>query len=72
MASYRELLGRVKEEIEEISSTRARDLLSSDASPLFVDVREPDEWEEGHIPQAIHVPSVRPREQAVPPRGGAR
>ncbi len=56
MASYRELLGRVKEEIEEISSTHARDLLSSDASPLFVDVREPDEWEEGHIPHAIHVP----------------
>ena len=23
---------------------------------VFVDVREPDEWEEGHIPDALHLP----------------
>jgi rhodanese-related sulfurtransferase len=23
---------------------------------LFVDVREPDEWEAGHIPGAVHIP----------------
>ena len=55
MASYRELLARVKEEIEEISTIEAHVRLASSAPPLLVDVREPDEWEEGHIPGAIHV-----------------
>ncbi|MCS7006594.1 MAG: molybdopterin-synthase adenylyltransferase MoeB [Thermoleophilia bacterium] len=56
MASYRELLARVREEIEEISTLEAHERLRSPEPPLFVDVREPDEWEEGHIPGAIHVP----------------
>ena len=55
MAGYRELLARVKEEIDEVSSIEAQTLHASPESPLFVDVREPDEWEEGHIPGAIHV-----------------
>jgi molybdopterin/thiamine biosynthesis adenylyltransferase/rhodanese-related sulfurtransferase len=55
MAGYRELLAKVKEEIEEISTIEARERLESSETPLFVDVREPDEWEEGHVPGAIHV-----------------
>ena len=55
MASYRELLAQVKEEIEEISTIEAHERLESSDPPLFVDVREPDEWEEGHIPGALHV-----------------
>jgi molybdopterin/thiamine biosynthesis adenylyltransferase/rhodanese-related sulfurtransferase len=52
MLSYRELLKKTKEEIAEIDAPEARDL--NDA--LFVDVRERDEWEEGHIPGAVFVP----------------
>ena len=59
MAGYRELLARVREEIEEISSTDARERQGSVEPPLFVDVREADEWDEGHIPGAIHVPRGR-------------
>jgi adenylyltransferase/sulfurtransferase len=55
MASYRELLARVRAEIEEISTIDAHERFRSPASPLFVDVREPDEWEEGHIPGAVYV-----------------
>ena len=55
MAGYRELLARVREEIDEISSIDARAIVDSAEAPLFVDVREPDEWEEGHIPGAIYV-----------------
>ena len=54
MAGYRELLARVKEEIEEISTIEAQARLESSESPLFVDVREADEWEEGHIPGAVY------------------
>jgi adenylyltransferase/sulfurtransferase len=54
MATYRELLARLREEIEEISTIEAHERLLSSESPLFVDVREPDEWEEGHIPGALY------------------
>ena len=63
MASYRELLAQVKEEIDEISSTEAQELLASSEPPLFVDVREPDEWEEGHIPGAVYVTRGRLEQQ---------
>jgi sulfur-carrier protein adenylyltransferase/sulfurtransferase len=70
MASYRDLLQRVKEEIDEVDAPRARDLIESD-SPAIVDVRERDEWDEGHLPGAIHIPRgfLESRiEQAVPDR----
>jgi molybdopterin/thiamine biosynthesis adenylyltransferase/rhodanese-related sulfurtransferase len=53
MASYRELLARVRDEIDEISSIEAAGLAET---PLFVDVRERDEWDEGHLPGAVHLP----------------
>jgi len=54
MATYRELLARVKDEIDEISTIEAHERLESSGRPIFVDVREPDEWEEGHVPGAIY------------------
>ncbi|HSF62538.1 MAG TPA: molybdopterin-synthase adenylyltransferase MoeB [Gaiellaceae bacterium] len=54
MATYRELLAQVKSDIEEISTLEAQERLESSDGTLFVDVREPDEWEEGHIPGAIY------------------
>jgi molybdopterin/thiamine biosynthesis adenylyltransferase/rhodanese-related sulfurtransferase len=56
MPSYRELLQQVKSEIDEIDAPQARELIDSPEPPLLVDVREPDEWSEGHIPGAVHVP----------------
>jgi molybdopterin/thiamine biosynthesis adenylyltransferase/rhodanese-related sulfurtransferase len=53
MPTYRDLLQRVKAEIEEISTA---DAAARADGPLFLDVREPDEWEEGHVPGAVHVP----------------
>jgi molybdopterin/thiamine biosynthesis adenylyltransferase/rhodanese-related sulfurtransferase len=55
MSTYRELLQQVKGEIDEVDATRARDILGED-SAVLVDVRERDEWDEGHIPGAVHVP----------------
>jgi len=54
MAGYRELLARVRSEIEEISTIEAHERHTAPDAPLFVDVREPDEWEEGHIPGAVY------------------
>ena len=55
MATYRELLQQVKTEIAEVDASRARELLDEN-DPLVLDVREQDEWDEGHLPGAIHIP----------------
>src|SRR5712691_11335561 len=55
MATYRELLARVKAEIDEVDAVRARELIET-GDPVILDVREQDEWDEGHIPGALHVP----------------
>src|SRR5579862_328960 len=52
MQTYRELLQRVKSEIRELDPREAEAL---DGAAL-VDIREQDEWEQGHIPGAVHVP----------------
>ncbi|MBD0328839.1 MAG: molybdopterin-synthase adenylyltransferase MoeB [Thermoleophilia bacterium] len=68
MATYRELLARLRAEIEEVT---ADDAAASADGPVFVDVREHDEWAEGHIPGAVHVPrgSLESRiERLVPDR----
>ena len=71
MASYRDLLQQVKSEIDEVDVPRARDLLAGAEPPLLVDVRALDEWTEGRIPGAIHLPRgfLESRiEQAAPDR----
>jgi molybdopterin/thiamine biosynthesis adenylyltransferase/rhodanese-related sulfurtransferase len=66
MASYRDLLRQVKDEIDEI---RPREAAGLGDAPLFLDVRERDEWEEGHIPGAVHIPrgSLESRVEATVP-----
>ncbi len=71
MATYRELLSQVRAEIEEVDASSAAPLLDG-ADAVFLDVREREEWDEGHIPGAIHVPrgSLESRiETSVPDRG---
>jgi len=70
MPSYRELLQQVKSEIDEVDAAGARALDGA----LWVDVRELDEWTEGRLPGAIHVPRghLESRiEQAAPDKGQA-
>jgi sulfur-carrier protein adenylyltransferase/sulfurtransferase len=52
MATYRELLKEVKERIVEIDAREAQDLEGA----AWIDVREQDEWDEGHLPGAVHIP----------------
>jgi sulfur-carrier protein adenylyltransferase/sulfurtransferase len=71
MPNYRELLQQVKSEIDEVDVPQARELLDAPDRPLVVDVRELDEWTEGRIPGAIHIPrgNLESRiEQAAPDR----
>jgi molybdopterin/thiamine biosynthesis adenylyltransferase/rhodanese-related sulfurtransferase len=56
MKTYRELLQQVRAEIGEVDAREARELLDAAQPPLFLDVRERDEWVEGFVPGAVHVP----------------
>src|SRR5438067_4934315 len=51
-----QLLQRVKRTIKEIGIDEAYGALQSDQPPLVVDVRERDEFQEGAIKDAVHVP----------------
>ncbi len=55
MATYRELLAQVKDEIDEVPASDVLERLDDADRPLLLDVREQDEWQEGHLPGAIHV-----------------
>lgn len=50
-----EMLTDVRKHIEQISVAEAKAELDS-GKAIFLDVREPDEWEKGHIPNAKHLP----------------
>ena len=52
MSTYRELLSKTKAEISEVDAAGAQALDGA----LWVDVREIDEWEQGHLPGAVLVP----------------
>jgi molybdopterin/thiamine biosynthesis adenylyltransferase/rhodanese-related sulfurtransferase len=68
MPSYRDLLQQVKREIDEVTPS---DAAARADEPVFLDVRERDEWEEGHLPGAVWIPrgNLESRvEQAIPDR----
>ncbi|HLL85718.1 MAG TPA: rhodanese-like domain-containing protein, partial [Thermoleophilaceae bacterium] len=68
MATGAEIIRQVKERIKEVDPREVRDRLAGSPHgasvngggpgerPVVVDVREQHEFEEGHIPGAVHVP----------------
>ena len=56
MPTYRELLAQVKQEIAEIDASALAGELASATPPVLIDVREPDEYEQGAIADSIHIP----------------
>jgi phage shock protein E len=54
--SYEDLVSEAKAETEQTDVAAVHDALRGGEDVTVLDVREPDEWEEGHIPGAVHVP----------------
>jgi molybdopterin/thiamine biosynthesis adenylyltransferase/rhodanese-related sulfurtransferase len=55
MASFRDLLAQTKTQIREVD-TGAADELRSRPGTVVLDVREPDEHDQGALPGALHIP----------------
>ena len=51
---YQELVAEAKKHITEISPEDAANKLQNKEA-VIVDVRDKDEWDEGHIPHAVHL-----------------
>ncbi len=70
MANYRELLQQAKKEIREVDTATA-DRLRAEPGAVVLDVREPDEYEQGAIPGSLHIPRGH-LESNIEPRVGDR
>jgi rhodanese-related sulfurtransferase len=53
-SGFEKLVGHAKEKIIEISPGEAAEKLKS-GEAVIIDVREKDEWDDGHIPDAVHM-----------------
>ena len=56
MASFRDLLAATKTQIREIDTARAEANLADHVETIVLDVREPDEYEQGALRNVIHIP----------------
>ena len=56
MASFRELLAHVKSQIREVDPAGAETAMADGQGTVVLDVREPDEYEQGALPGAVHIP----------------
>jgi len=55
MATYRDYFSEIKKRVKEATPQQVADLLRSGDIQL-ADVREKNEWDEGHLPNAVHLP----------------
>ncbi len=54
--SYQDLLASAREQVPEVQVADLAERRQRGDTPLVIDVREQSEWDEGHIPGAIHIP----------------
>ena len=55
MASFRDLLSQAKSSIDEVDTNEAQRRIAA-GGVVVLDVREPDEYEQGALPNVLHIP----------------
>src|SRR6266849_1514986 len=56
MSDFKEILNQTKQQIKEVSVQEVHDKLNPTNGFTLLDVREGDEWEQGHLDKAIFLP----------------
>ncbi len=51
-----DLIEEAKRQIDEVTPEQVRDMQARNESVVYLDVREPNEWNLGRMPEAIHLP----------------
>ncbi len=54
--SYQDLLATAREVIPEVEPSEVAPRVAAGDGPLIIDVRETAEWDQGHLPGAVHIP----------------
>jgi rhodanese-related sulfurtransferase len=54
--SGQDLIDEAKRQIDEVTPEQVRDMQARNETAVYLDVREPNEWNLGRLPQAIHLP----------------
>jgi sulfur-carrier protein adenylyltransferase/sulfurtransferase len=78
MRSGSQLIKEIRAKVKEVDPSEVRELQSSNGNApddlVIVDVREQGEWDQGHIPGAVHVPRsyLESRFEGVEPDRGKR
>lgn len=56
MATIQDVLGAIRADLGEVTPAQLRAMLDGGNPPVLIDVREREEFNEGYIPSAIHLP----------------
>ena len=51
-----DLINEAKTRIREVSASDVKRMIQGGEKAIYLDVREPNEWNLGHIPKAMHIP----------------
>jgi rhodanese-related sulfurtransferase len=51
-----DLIDEAKQQIEEVTPEQVREMQARNERVVYLDVREPNEWNLGRLPRAIHLP----------------
>jgi sulfur-carrier protein adenylyltransferase/sulfurtransferase len=51
-----DLIDEAKRQIEEVTPEQVRDMQARNERAVYLDVREPNEWNLGRLPHSIHLP----------------
>jgi rhodanese-related sulfurtransferase len=65
-----DLVDEARSRIREIAAADAKAMIDRGDSVICLDVREPNEWNLGHIPKAVHIPrgNLESKVEALVPR----
>ena len=51
-----DLIEEAKQQIDEVTPEQVREMQSRNERVVYLDVREPNEWNLGRLPHAVHLP----------------
>jgi rhodanese-related sulfurtransferase len=51
-----DLVEEAKQQIDEVTPEQVREMQARDERVVYLDVREPNEWNLGRLPHAVHLP----------------
>lgn len=55
-AGAEQMLQEARQTVPEVTAAQTKEALNRGEVAVLLDVREPNEWEQGHIPGAVHAP----------------